>query len=243
MMQRVAGFSVTSSYSSLLLSNRRVFQSNLTNIRNQKNPKCHSFDEAKDSGVHFLGSTSTKFSSLDSASTPGLHKVGGIICREVDIYVDKVGSVTVLEATAESQDDLVNSALLMDDDDDDESRNEGPTLNSGDPYGAVLWPAASATANYIMERNYISSGMSILELGAGTGLVSLTAALAGASQIMATDYEQIPLDLLQYASKYTNNNDNTMQTEDQKNRKEQLAKIQTCTSLSTCPNTFSYFLG
>lgn len=250
MMQRVAGFSITPIYSSFVRSNRRM-------------PKRHSFHEVKDSCLQFLGSTTSssnqgiptyngneggtdgalngtgtleKFSSFDSASNPGLHNVNGIMCREVDIDVDKVGTVTVLEATAESQDDLVNSALLMDG--DDEVRNEGPTLNSGDPYGAVLWPAASATANYIMERNYISSNMSILELGAGTGLVSLAAALAGASQIMATDYEQIPLDLLQYASKHTNNNNQhhsyTIQPKDQQKRKEQLAKIQTCMSRSCC---------
>lgn len=158
------------------------------------------------------------------------HAVNGIKCVEVKIPLNStiVPLVTVLEATASSQEDLVNMALTMDDEDDESNEIDSNgletklSLNVGDPYGAVLWPAASAISNHLLEQfpsdpskdgNSPLHGLTILELGAGTGLVSLTAAMAGASRVIATDYEPIPLTLLEYAAQQLNpppslNNDN-----------------------------------
>lgn len=140
-----------------------------------------------------------------------IHNVDGIKCTEVTINLEVVGPVTVLEATAESQEELVRMAL----DEDAPVHLNQHTLKSGDPYGAVLWPAASAIANYILTTTFPQSqdhrsplfplrGMSILELGTGTGLVSIAAYLGGASRVIATDYEEIPLRLLRYASSKLN---------------------------------------
>lgn len=46
--------------------------------------------------------------------------------------------------------------------------------------------------------------LSILELGAGTGLASIAASLGGASRVLATDYEQLPLHLFEYAINHLN---------------------------------------
>jgi len=96
-----------------------------------------------------------------------------------------------------------------------ESGNEGDgnegicSLNSGDPYGAVLWPSSVSVAKYLSllkngaddtEDKSLLKDSTVLEIGAGTGLVSITAALGGAKCVIATDYEPIPLTLLRYAA-------------------------------------------
>ena len=140
--------------------------------------------------------------SLHETLPKKTHWVDGIECVEVVIDVPLVGSVTVLEATAESQEDLVNLAL-------EENTTITATLNAGDPYGAVLWPAASAIASHLMtnitsNRERPLEGFTLLELGTGTGLISIAASLGGAKSILATDYESVPLRLLEYAAQHLN---------------------------------------
>jgi predicted nicotinamide N-methyase len=124
---------------------------------------------------------------------PKKHLVDGIECVEVTIDIPLVGPITILEATVESQEDLVNMSL----------EDSGTQLNAGDPYGTVLWPAASAVAAYMLKNNLVRDS-SVLELGSGTGLVSIAASLGGASHVLATDYESVPLRLLEYASRHFN---------------------------------------
>mmetsp|Transcript_26681 Transcript_26681/g.37601 ORF Transcript_26681/g.37601 Transcript_26681/m.37601 type:complete len:322 (-) Transcript_26681:74-1039(-) len=130
------------------------------------------------------------------------HVVDGIECLEVDIDIETIGTVTILEATAGSQEDLVNMAL------EEDIEGQSQKLTSGDPYGAVLWPAASAISEYLLKNigkgTQPLKGLTILELGAGTGLVSISAALGGADRVIATDYEEIPLALLSYAAENLN---------------------------------------
>jgi predicted nicotinamide N-methyase len=153
-----------------------------------------------------------------------------------------------------------------DDDDDDNSSvttHDAPTMGTittttttsaakvQDPYGSVLWPAASAVATYLMTTviaptMWVGGGgtdddaqrrrqIHVLELGCGTGLVSMTVAVAyqeamirrrqqqreplelsattnlnttrpqmAALSILATDYEVLPLQLVQYAAQHYN---------------------------------------
>jgi predicted nicotinamide N-methyase len=64
---------------------------------------------------------------------------------------------------------------LLDEDDPDEDRL---------PFWAELWPSGIALAGALAERQL--AGLRVLELGCGLGLVSVTAALAGAS-VLAVD--------------------------------------------------------
>jgi hypothetical protein len=146
------------------------------------------------------------------------HAVNGIQCVEVTINIEGLGPVTILEATAEAQEDLVNMAL---EEDVDEAAN---TLHSGDPYGAVLWPAASSVAAHLLQSSRPLT--SVLELGAGTGLVSIAAKLGGAHMVIATDYEDIPLQLLEYAATHLNLNCH----EDSGRKTTNSLDIQTCKS-------------
>jgi predicted nicotinamide N-methyase len=137
-----------------------------------------------------------------------IHTVDGITFREVTIDINMVGPITILEATAESQEELVEMALAL----DDEELALSSQLNAGDPYGAVLWPAASAIANHLLTKCAPLSGLTILELGTGTGLVSIAAAIGGAGRIIATDYESVPLKLIAYAAEKLNGNSLTIET-------------------------------
>jgi predicted nicotinamide N-methyase len=116
-------------------------------------------------------------------------------CIEVKISLPLIGTVTLLEATAETQEVLVDLAI------EDDVEN----LPSGDPYGAVLWPASITIASHLLEQqDLLLRGQRILELGTGTGLISIAAAMGGAKSVLATDYEPIPLAILEYAARHLN---------------------------------------
>ncbi len=82
-------------------------------------------------------------------------------------------------------------------------------MKSGDPYGAALWPSSVSVANYltllkngtdITENKSLLKDSTVLEIGVGTVLVSISAALGGMKYVIAADYEPIPLTLLCYAA-------------------------------------------
>jgi predicted nicotinamide N-methyase len=66
-----------------------------------------------------------------------------------------------------------------------------------DPYGCVLWPPSLTISERLLDFNLNCS--SVLELGAGVGVVSLTALLHGAKSVIATDYNDISLMLIEKA--------------------------------------------
>ena len=167
-----------------------------------------------------------------------LHKVDGVICREVvNSGLPLIKTVTVLEATAESQEELVDEVLLLDDEvptDIDEDAGDGARrrIENGDPYGAVLWPASWAVGKYLLSEEEESKQLSVrnsdttspsdidarrrspflpdlhvVEIGTGTGLVSLALAKAGTQRVVATDYEPLPLKLVSYAATECNNDE------------------------------------
>jgi predicted nicotinamide N-methyase len=143
-----------------------------------------------------------------SVSERNIHSVNGINTYEVDIDIKHIGKVTILEATADSQDVLVEMAVALAEEKGDISSNQ--TLLHDDCYGSVLWPAASAVSDYLIENVSTDTdsnslkGMTILELGTGTGLCSIVSCIGGAEKVMATDYESVPLRLLEYAATHLN---------------------------------------
>ena len=65
--------------------------------------------------------------------------------------------VTVIEASRASQDTIVDSALALEGD-DTTTMADRVALGSGDPYGAVLWPAGAAVADMELAPGPDSAG-------------------------------------------------------------------------------------
>jgi hypothetical protein len=120
--------------------------------------------------------------------------VEGLECTRVTVQLPSnsfgVDEVTLLEASADTQEVLVDKALDLD-----------ASGAEGDPYGVVSWPASRTVASRLLQfdaselRNW-----TVLELGSGTGLVSLTAALAGAPRVIASDFNPFALKMLEAAA-------------------------------------------
>ena len=61
------------------------------------------------------------------------------------------------------------------------------------PYWAFPWAGGLALARYILDRPQAVAGKSVLDLGAGSGLVAIAAARAGAARVIATDVDRFAL--------------------------------------------------
>lgn len=133
--------------------------------------------------------------------------VSGLQCVHVQIHLPIVGCITILEADAESQEILVDLALedesssqqQQEPNNNNQQQQIDPSINDdcislskGDPYGAVLWPASSAVASYLLTKQmkcnssitndddytFFLNNKIVIEIGAGTGLISIAAAIS-----------------------------------------------------------------
>lgn len=59
------------------------------------------------------------------------------------------------------------------------------------PYWAFAWPGGQALARYVLDDSGAVRGRSVLDFAAGSGLVAIAAALAGASAPTAVDIDPI----------------------------------------------------
>jgi predicted nicotinamide N-methyase len=57
------------------------------------------------------------------------------------------------------------------------------------PYWAFAWPGGQALARYILDHPDLAAGKHVLDFGAGSGLVALAAAKAGARHVIAADID------------------------------------------------------
>lgn len=66
------------------------------------------------------------------------------------------------------------------------------SVASGDtppPYWAFAWPGGQALARYILDRRSEFAGKCVLDFGAGSGLVAIAAALAGAEPVIGAEID------------------------------------------------------
>jgi len=122
-----------------------------------------------------------------------------------------VGEIRFLETTEEVReklDEMALACILKLKDDNVSNERQRQLLKNGDVHGTILWPSSSAVANYLLgdddddDSNNSAdwSQTRIVELGAGNGFLSIAAALAGARQVTATDFEPLPLRMAEYAA-------------------------------------------
>ncbi|RFU18930.1 class I SAM-dependent methyltransferase [Geodermatophilus marinus] len=57
------------------------------------------------------------------------------------------------------------------------------------PFWAAAWPGGQALARHVLDRPATVAGQVVLDLGAGSGLVALAAARAGAARVVASDVD------------------------------------------------------
>ena len=67
-------------------------------------------------------------------------------------------------------------------------------LETGDPdaplpYWSVAWGGGLALARYLQEHPDAVAGRRVVDVGAGSGIVAIAAALAGATEVVATDLD------------------------------------------------------
>jgi predicted nicotinamide N-methyase len=61
------------------------------------------------------------------------------------------------------------------------------------PYWAFAWAGGQALARYILDHPEIVRGRRVLDFGAGSGLVALAAAKAGAASVLAADIDKFSI--------------------------------------------------
>jgi predicted nicotinamide N-methyase len=64
---------------------------------------------------------------------------------------------------------------------------------SDPPFWAAAWPGGQALARYVLDHPEVVEGRTVLDLGAGSGLVAIAAALAGARAVIASDVDPYSL--------------------------------------------------
>ena len=57
------------------------------------------------------------------------------------------------------------------------------------PYWAFAWVGGQALARYLLDHPEIVAGRSVLDFGAGSGLVAIAAAKAGAASVLAAEID------------------------------------------------------
>ncbi|RUV13086.1 50S ribosomal protein L11 methyltransferase, partial [Mesorhizobium sp. M5C.F.Ca.IN.020.32.2.1] len=57
------------------------------------------------------------------------------------------------------------------------------------PYWAYAWAGGAVLARYILDRPESVAGLRVLDLGAGSGLVGIAAAKAGAREVLASEID------------------------------------------------------
>ena len=64
------------------------------------------------------------------------------------------------------------------------------------PFWAFPWAGGQALARYVLDHPGIVAGKAVLDLGAGSGLVAIAAAYAGASKVRAVEVDPAALDAI-----------------------------------------------
>lgn len=59
------------------------------------------------------------------------------------------------------------------------------------PFWAFAWPGGQATARYLLDRPEMVRGRRVIDIGAGSGIAAIAAAMAGAADVLAADVDPL----------------------------------------------------
>ena len=65
----------------------------------------------------------------------------------------------------------------------------GGVVVSDPPFWAAAWPGGQALARQVLDEPSLVIGRSVLDLGSGSGLVAVAAAMAGAADVVASEVD------------------------------------------------------
>ncbi|WP_072396165.1 50S ribosomal protein L11 methyltransferase [Hyphomicrobium sp. CS1GBMeth3] len=66
-------------------------------------------------------------------------------------------------------------------------------MNVPPPYWAFAWAGGQALARYLLDNPEITTGVSVIDLGSGSGLTAIAAKQAGAAHVLAADIDPLAL--------------------------------------------------
>jgi predicted nicotinamide N-methyase len=75
--------------------------------------------------------------------------------------------------------------------------DELDALGIGTPYWAFAWAGGQALGRYILDNPQVVRGRKVLDFGAGSGMVAIAAAIAGAFDVIANDIDPVAADAMQ----------------------------------------------
>jgi predicted nicotinamide N-methyase len=67
--------------------------------------------------------------------------------------------------------------------------SDGGGAGGEPPFWAAAWPGGQALARFVLDTPEAVTGRRVLDLGAGSGLVGIAAALAGAAEVVASEVD------------------------------------------------------
>ena len=118
-----------------------------------------------------------------------------VISRDIPISTEEIESVTIWE--------LEKPSKLMEmwwSSDLDRGAAAVKKEKIGDPFGVVMWPGSILASKELVKRQDSVQNSTVLVLGAGTGVEVQTAALLGASKVIALDISKLTLKLLRFGA-------------------------------------------
>ncbi len=68
---------------------------------------------------------------------------------------------------------------------------ERPAVDRFPPYWAFAWPGGQAMARYILDNPSLVSGIRVADIGAGSGIAGIAAAMVGAIHVLAADIDPV----------------------------------------------------
>jgi predicted nicotinamide N-methyase len=68
-------------------------------------------------------------------------------------------------------------------------RDGAPDPGSDPPFWAAAWPGGQALARFVLDHPEVVAGRTVLDLGAGSGLVAVAALQAGAHRVVASEVD------------------------------------------------------